>query len=85
MSRPMYILGMAEGRKVDLLKFMCFNLEKLRGKNIWAWHPYFWMRVCAVLDRPSNRRKGRTMRLAKSLINRWERKYGGVFEDEIDE
>lgn len=86
LSRPMYILGIAEGRKIDLLKFMCFNLEKLKGKSIWLWDPAFWLRVCAVLDRPANKRKGRTMRLAKSLVKLWERKYKGEeIEYEINE
>lgn len=76
LSKPVYILGIAEGRKVDLLKFMCFNIEKIKGKEVYLWNPCFWLRLCAALDRPSKRRKGRTKRLAMSLIKRWENRYG---------
>lgn len=44
------IIYKAKGRKIDLLKFMVYNLEKRYGKEIYILGEIYWLTVASFID-----------------------------------
>lgn len=82
--KPPYVLDKiqviykAEGRKVDLLKFMLHNMEKEYGKKIFTLPVDYWMRAASLLasydpkTRQSAARKENIERLTQKEIKKME-------------
>lgn len=44
------IIYMATGRRADLLKSMCYSMEKEYGKEIWTYPALYWQRMTSLLN-----------------------------------
>lgn len=60
-KQPVRILYRAKGRRIDLLKFMCHNLEKRYGKIIYGLGIVYWLTLGSYID--STGYKGSSNRL----------------------
>ena len=49
-KQPVRILYKAKGRKVDLLKFMVYNLEKKYGDKIYELGELYWLKLVSYID-----------------------------------
>lgn len=55
------VLYKASGRKIDLLKFMCYNLEKKYGNKIYELGTVYWLTLGSFIDsiRPLKKHTGK--------------------------
>ena len=49
-KQPVRIIYKAKGRKVDLLKFMVYNLEKKYGDSIYSLGDVYWLKLASFID-----------------------------------
>ena len=63
------ILYRAKGRKIDLLKFMCYNLEKKYGKIIYGLGILYWLTLGSYID--SIGKKGTINRLVYLMTEKY--------------
>lgn len=49
-KQPVRILYKAKGRKIDLLKFMCHNLEEKYGSKIYKLGDIYWLTLGSYID-----------------------------------
>lgn len=49
-KQPVRILYKARGRKVDLLKFMVYNLEKKYGDEVYELGEIYWLKLSSFID-----------------------------------
>lgn len=49
-KEPVRILYKAKGRKVDLLKFMVYNLEKKYGDTVYELGLIYWLELASFID-----------------------------------
>lgn len=59
-KQPVRIIYKARGRKVDLLKFMIYNLEKKYGNRIYGMGDIYWLKLSSFIDsiKKKSKRKG---------------------------
>jgi hypothetical protein len=50
LRRPVGILGKFRGRRVDITRRACFNLERINGFEVYRYGTRFWQRVCCLID-----------------------------------
>lgn len=63
------VIYFAEGRKIDLLKFAIYNLEKLYGMDIYHYNVSYWLRLTSMIDGMSAHTK--TLRPVKLFTERY--------------
>jgi hypothetical protein len=44
------ILAKLKGRRIDLMRRACYNLEKMNGFDVYRYSTRFWQRVACLLD-----------------------------------
>lgn len=49
-KEPVRILYKAKGRRIDLLKFMCYSLEEKYGKKIYGLGNVYWLTLASYID-----------------------------------
>ena len=49
-KEPVRILYKAKGRKVDLLKFIVYNLEKKYGDTVYELGLIYWLELASFID-----------------------------------
>ncbi len=49
-KEPVRIIYKARGRRIDLLKFLCYNLEKRYGKKVYELGVVYWLTLGSYID-----------------------------------
>ncbi len=72
-KKDVMILYEAKSRKVDLLKFAIYNLEKMYGEIIYSFPTSYWLLICSLIDSYNNKHTStaKTKRNLKLLTNRY--------------
>lgn len=61
------IIYTAEGRKIDLLKFMCSNIEQYLSDDVCLYSINYWIKLISLIDSYGTR-KGMTGKTKRNLI-----------------
>jgi hypothetical protein len=57
-KEPVGIIGKFRGRRVDLLRRVYYNLERINGFAVYRYDTRFWQRISCLIDNYDGRRTG---------------------------
>ncbi|MBO4858724.1 MAG: hypothetical protein J5527_09430 [Treponema sp.] len=76
------ILYKAKGRKIELLKFMCYRLEKKYGQKIYGMGITYWLSVASFIETSVKRKNQRDSNFRKiEIITDKYMEHGGINEN----
>lgn len=70
------IVYFAEGRRIDVLKFICHNIEKKYGKDCYLLPISYWLKISALADKfgYKNPKPQRTLRAVTLLTEKYKKR-----------
>jgi len=77
------VLYEARGRKIDLLKFLCWRLEKKYGDEVYTWGVRYWIRISSIIDSSVQKagKKSPASRVAECFTERYIKERRRLGED----
>ena len=70
-KEPVRILYRARGRRIDLLKFMCHNLESRYGKKIYRLSTAYWLTLGSYVDSLNGSKTGSKKRILYLITDKY--------------
>lgn len=65
------VIYRAQGRRVDILRRVWWNLEQIHGRSVYTYDTFFWQKVGCLLDNVTSMKraanKGNLMLLSSSI------------------